>query len=377
MAEVRLKGVTKIFPGSVTAVASCDLCIPDGQFTVLVGPSGCGKSTTLRMIAGLETATSGTIQIGDRVVNDVAPRDRDVAMVFQNYALYPHMNVEKNLRFPLERRRQTSFWRSLLSTTERAKRRDETSAIDERVSNAAKQLEIGEYMHRLPRELSGGQRQRVALGRALVRNPKIFLLDEPLSNLDARLRVAMRSELRQLHRRLGVTMIHVTHDQEEAMSLGDVLVVMKDGVIHQVGPPSEIYDRPADRFVASFVGTPPMNLIEGHVRGTEFVADSEAILPAPTGAVDGPAVLGIRPESMMIGGTIDAAIQSVERLGDRIDVVLDIGGVELTARCESKDGITEGQSCSVSIDTTRLHLFEAVAAGKRLCEDPVATMRRG
>ncbi len=377
MAEVRLKGVTKIFPGGVTAVASCDLCIPDGQFTVLVGPSGCGKSTTLRMIAGLETATSGSIRIGDRVVNDVAPRDRDVAMVFQNYALYPHMNVEKNLRFPLERRRQTSFWRSLLSSTERAKRLAETIAIDERVSNAAKQLEIGEYMHRLPRELSGGQRQRVALGRALVRDPKVFLLDEPLSNLDARLRIAMRSELRLLHRRLGVTMIHVTHDQEEAMSLGDVLVVMKDGVIHQVGPPAEIYDAPVDRFVASFVGTPPMNLIEGHVRGTEFVADSGAILPAPTGAVDGPAVLGIRPESMMIGGTIDATIQSVERLGDRIDVVLDIGGVELTARCESKDGITEGQSCSVSIDTTRLHLFEAVAAGKRLCEDPVATMRRG
>ncbi|MDG1837971.1 MAG: ATP-binding cassette domain-containing protein [Phycisphaerales bacterium] len=377
MAEVRLKGVTKIFHGGVTAVASCDLSIPDGQFTVLVGPSGCGKSTTLRMIAGLETATSGSIRIGDRVVNDVAPRDRDVAMVFQNYALYPHMNVEKNLRFPLERRRQTSFWRSLLSSTERARRRAETIVIDDRVLNAAKQLEIGEYMHRLPRELSGGQRQRVALGRALVRDPKVFLLDEPLSNLDARLRIAMRSELRQLHRRLGVTMIHVTHDQEEAMSLGDVLVVMKDGVIHQVGPPAEIYDAPADRFVASFVGTPPMNLIEGHVRGTEFVADSGAVLPAPIGAVEGPAVLGIRPESMMIGGTIDATIQSVERLGDRIDVVLDIGGVELTARCESKDGITEGQSCSVAIDTTRLHLFEAAAEGKRLCGDPVATMRGG
>ena len=377
MAEVRLKGVTKIFPSGVTAVASCDLCIPDGQFMVLVGPSGCGKSTMLRMIAGLETATTGTIQIGDRVVNDVAPQDRDVAMVFQNYTLYPHLNVEKNVRFPLERRRQTSFWRSLLSSTERAKRRAETSVIDERVSNAAKQLEIGEYMHRLPRELSGGQRQRVAIGRALVRDPKVFLLDEPLSNLDARLRIAMRSELRQLHQRLGVTMIHVTHDQEEAMSLGDVLVVMKDGVIHQVGPPAEIYDAPVDRFVASFVGTPPMNLIEGRVRGTVFVADSGAILPAPTGDVEGPAVLGIRPESIVIGGTIEATMQSVERLGDRIDIVFDISGVKLAARCERKEGITTGQSCSVSIDTTRLHLFETGAAGKRLSVDPVATMGGG
>jgi multiple sugar transport system ATP-binding protein len=364
MAEVRLKGVTKIFPGGVTAVASCDLCIPDGQFTVLVGPSGCGKSTTLRMIAGLETATSGSIRIGDRVVNDVAPRDRDVAMVFQNYALYPHMNVEKNLRFPLERRRQTSFWRSLLSSTERAKRRAETIAIDERVSNAAKQLEIGEYMHRLPRELSGGQRQRVALGRALVRDPKIFLLDEPLSNLDAKLRIAMRAELRKLHRRLGVTMIHVTHDQEEAMTLGDVLVVMKDGVIHQVGPPSEIYDRPADRFVAGFVGTPPMNLLEGDVRGTDFTSSSGVVFTAPVGTAEGAAVLGIRPEAIRLShnGGVLATVTSIERLGDRMDVVFDIDGTSMIGRCEPSE-LIEGQPATITFDVA--HVFDAGDCGAR------------
>jgi multiple sugar transport system ATP-binding protein len=364
MAEVRLEGVRKTYPGGVTAVASCDLLIPDGQFTVLVGPSGCGKSTTLRMIAGLETPSGGTIRIGDRVVNDVPPRDRDVAMVFQNYALYPHMNVEKNLRFPLERRRKTSFWKSLVSGGERSTRRAESKAIDDRVAAASTQLEIEEYLHRLPRELSGGQRQRVALGRALVRDPKVFLLDEPLSNLDAKLRIAMRTELRALHRRLAATMIHVTHDQEEAMTLGDVLVVMKDGVIHQVGPPSEIYDRPADRFVASFVGTPPMNLIEGEVREGVFVSQSGAVLPPPVGTEEGPAVLGIRPEviRMTSGVGVAATVTSIERLGDRMDVVLDVGGTEMTARCDPCV-LTDGQSVTFSIDA--MHVFDADARGVR------------
>lgn len=365
MADVRLKGVTKTFPGPVTAVASCDLVIPDGQFTVLVGPSGCGKSTTLRMIAGLETATSGTIAIGERIVNDVPPRDRDVAMVFQNYALYPHMNVERNLRFPLERRRQTSLWKSLVSGSERAARRAETVAISERVAAAASQLEIADYLHRLPRELSGGQRQRVALGRALVRDPKVFLLDEPLSNLDAKLRIAMRAELRALHRRLGATMIHVTHDQEEAMTLGDVLVVMKDGVIHQVGPPSEIYDRPADRFVASFVGTPPMNLVEGVFQGGVFRSTSGASLPAPTQG-DGSAVLGVRPEAIRVAASSGGSAQvvTIERLGDRMDVVLEVGGTRLTSRMEPVE-IEEGASCTIDFADTGLHVFDADERGLR------------
>ncbi|MCP4759920.1 MAG: ATP-binding cassette domain-containing protein [Planctomycetes bacterium] len=364
MAEVRMTGVTKAFPGGVTAVASCDLTIPNGQFTVLVGPSGCGKSTTLRMIAGLEAVSSGTIHIGDRVVNDVPPRNRNVAMVFQNYALYPHMSVEKNLRFPLERRRATSWLKALMSDNERSRRRDETAVIGERVAEVAAQLEIDTYLRRFPRELSGGQRQRVALGRALVRDPEVFLLDEPLSNLDAQLRLAMRTELRQLHRRLGATMIYVTHDQEEAMALGDVLVVMKDGVIHQVGAPREIYEQPADRFVASFVGTPPMNLVKGEVRGGNFHTTTGASLPAPAGASGGLAVLGIRPESIRVDGAgeLAATVTSIERLGDRMDVVLDIGGVNITARSEPSD-IEEGDQCKVSVEESGIHLFDV--HGKR------------
>ncbi|MDP7029369.1 MAG: ATP-binding cassette domain-containing protein [Phycisphaerales bacterium] len=365
MAEVRLDNVTKTFPGGVTAVASCDLVIPDGQFTVLVGPSGCGKSTTLRMIAGLESPTGGTIRIGDRVVNHVQPRDRDVAMVFQNYALYPHMSVERNLRFPLERRRSTPLWKSIVSANARRRRAAETEAISARVAEAATQLEIDTYLHRLPRELSGGQRQRVALGRALVRDPKVFLLDEPLSNLDARLRLAMRTELRQLHRRLGATMIHVTHDQEEAMTLGDVLVVMKDGVIHQVGSPADIYGEPADRFVASFVGTPPMNLIEGSFQGGEFRSSSGALLPAPNHG-DGAAVLGVRPEAIRVvassGGS--AHVVTIERLGDRMDVVLEVGGTRFTSRMEPME-IEEGASCAVDFTDSGLHVFDADEQGRR------------
>ena len=364
MADVQLNEVTKIYPGGVTAVAACDLQIPDGQFTVLVGPSGCGKSTTLRMIAGLETASSGTIRIGERVVNDVAPRDRDVAMVFQNYALYPHMNVERNLRFPLERRRETSFWKSLISAEQRSARKSETAEIESRVAAAAAQLEIESYLHRLPRELSGGQRQRVALGRALVRDPKVFLLDEPLSNLDAKLRIAMRAELRSLHKRLGATMIHVTHDQEEAMTLGDVLVVMKDGVIHQVGSPSSIYDEPADRFVASFVGTPPMNLIDGEVSAGQFHAKTGAIFDPPNETTTGPAVLGVRPEAIQIGASdgTPAEVKAIERLGDRMDVVFDVGGTALTGRCEPS-AIREGDQ--VTIRVSAAHIFDADERGAR------------
>ncbi len=247
MAEVILEKVGKVFPGDIEAVKDFSLDILDGEFVVLVGPSGCGKSTTLRMIAGLEEITEGTIRIEDRIINDVPPKDRDIAMVFQNYALYPHMTVYKNMAFALKLRK---FPRK---------------QIDERVRETAGILGIEELLNRRPKALSGGQRQRVALGRAIVRNPKAFLFDEPLSNLDAKLRVEMRAELKRLHHQLGTTTIYVTHDQEEAMTLGDRIVVMKDGVIQQVGVPLEVYNRPVNRFVAGFVGTPPMNFLDGRL----------------------------------------------------------------------------------------------------------------
>src|SRR5687768_11476517 len=248
MARVDLEQVTKVFPGGVKAVDSVDLAVADREFVVLVGPSGCGKSTTLRMIAGLEDVTSGTVRIGDRVVNDVPPKDRDIAMVFQNYALYPHMTVYKNMAFALKLRKVPK------------------PQIQQRVIEAAKMLEIEHLLERRPRELSGGQRQRVAVGRAIVREPAAFLFDEPLSNLDAKLRVTTRAELKRLHRRLRTTTIYVTHDQEEAMTLGDRIVVMKDGAIQQADTPLRTYNHPANRFVAGFIGMPPMNFFDGTIR---------------------------------------------------------------------------------------------------------------
>ena len=260
MAEVVLEKAGKTYPGGVRAVEGFDLRIADGEFVVLVGPSGCGKSTTLRMIAGLEEITEGTITIAGTVVNDVHARDRDIAMVFQNYALYPHMTVQRNLSFGLMRRRiHRSRLRALLSSDYRSAMREESAAIDLRVSEAARMLGITDLLDRQPRALSGGQRQRVALGRALVRAPQVFLFDEPLSNLDAKLRVEMRTELRVLHRQLNSTMVYVTHDQEEAMTLGDRLVVMNEGVVQQIDAPTRIYSHPVNRFVAGFVGTPSMN----------------------------------------------------------------------------------------------------------------------
>ena len=254
MATISLGRVGKIYPGGVRAVEGVDLNIAHGEFTVLVGPSGCGKSTLLRMIAGLETITEGVMKIDDLVVNELPPQARDIAMVFQNYALYPHMNVHDNMAFGLLRRRQfPSRLKSILSGAYRAGRRAEHIEISQKVNAAAATLGITQLLDRRPAALSGGQRQRVALGRALVRQPKVFLLDEPLSNLDAKLRVEMRAELRMLHRRLGVTMVYVTHDQEEAMSLGDRVVVLKDGLVQQIAAPQEIYSKPANRFVASFV----------------------------------------------------------------------------------------------------------------------------
>jgi ABC-type sugar transport system ATPase subunit len=304
MAEVILKSVGKVYPGGVRAVQGVDLHVRHGEFIVLVGPSGCGKSTTLRMVAGLEEISEGTIAIGGRVVNDIAPSERDIAMVFQNYALYPHMTVGRNMAFGLERRRRHgSLLRALLSPAYAAERRTESTRIEARVHEAAGLLGLRPLLQRMPRELSGGQRQRVAVGRAIVRDPAVFLFDEPLSNLDAKLRGEMRTELRILHRRLGATMMYVTHDQEEAMGLADRIVVMKDGLVQQIGSPSELYDRPVNRFVAGFIGTPTMNFVEGDVErdGSGLAlrwAGGRITLPAGTSLTTARAAIGIRPDTL-------------------------------------------------------------------------------
>jgi multiple sugar transport system ATP-binding protein len=397
MADVLLTKVSKVYPGGVKAVDAIDLAIADGSFVVLVGPSGCGKSTTLRMIAGLEEISSGTISIGGRVVNDIPARDRDIAMVFQSYALYPHLSVRQNLEFPLlRRRRHASLLRSLVSPSYAQARRAEIAAMADRVEKAAKTLEITALLARKPKELSGGQRQRVALGRALVRDPAVFLLDEPLSNLDARLRLEMRAELRMLHRRTGGTMVHVTHDQEEAMTLGDRLVVMKDGVIRQEGSPIEIYEEPADAFVAGFIGTPAMNLVEGEVTLGDGAARFRAgAASAPAFSIDLPpalaevaakhargerslrVTLGVRPDAVRAAGTttgsenpspIAASLEALERYGDRIDLVLDTGGVRLVSRGEGSGGasLREGAPIAISLDLAKAHLFARDDAAKRL-----------
>src|SRR5919107_5069231 len=282
MAQVALRKIVKMFE-KTPAVQGIDLDIADREFIVLVGPSGCGKSTTLRMVAGLEEATSGEIYIGDQLVNDVPPKDRDIAMVFQNYALYPHMTVYENMSFGLRLRK--------FPKTE----------IKERVENAARILDITNLLERQPKQLSGGQRQRVAMGRAIVRNPKVFLFDEPLSNLDAKLRVQMRTEIRSLHLRLRTTTVYVTHDQIEAMTMADRIVVMRDGHIAQAGSPLDLYDRPANTFVAGFIGSPAMNLIEGVGQGG-FVDVGGMRMPAP--AAEGRRIVyGIRPEHFELGGS--------------------------------------------------------------------------
>ena len=372
MAEVRLEQVGKTYEGGVRAVETMDLDIADGEFLVLVGPSGCGKSTTLRMIAGLEEITDGTITIDGRVVNEVHPSDRDIAMVFQNYALYPHMTVSANLSFGLERRRRhPGRIRALLDPGYRAARREERRSITARVNDAARTLGIEPLLARHPRELSGGQRQRVALGRALVRDPKAFLFDEPLSNLDAKLRVEMRTELRILHRRLGATMIYVTHDQEEAMTLGDRLVVMNDGVVQQVDAPDRVYREPANRFVASFVGTPTMNFVEGALVDGRFESGGLSIpLPATLAATPaGPCTLGIRPDAIEPAEagahSIEGTIESVEFLGDRIDLVLNTPVGRLIGRTAPRSGLSEGDRIPVRLLEEGVHLFEPGPDGVR------------
>lgn len=363
MGRVSLIDVSKVYPGDVKAVDRVSLEIADQEFVVLVGPSGCGKSTTLRMVAGLEDISSGAIRIGERVVNDVAPKDRDIAMVFQNYALYPHMTVYKNMAFGLQLRKKSLG----LSAAD----------IDKKVRETAGLLGITDLLERKPRALSGGQRQRVAVGRAIVRNPQVFLFDEPLSNLDAKLRVEMRSEIKRLQRRLATTTVYVTHDQEEAMTLGDRVVVMKNGVIQQVAPPLEIYAKPANRFVAGFVGTPPMNFVDGVVakNGSGLVFRSGAVeLPLPgsldgalAGRVDREMTLGIRPDLFAVGpegagegrAKLAARVTLVEPLGDRKDVYLATAAKQqLVARLESQAAVAENADIEVFIDMKRVHVFE-------------------
>jgi multiple sugar transport system ATP-binding protein len=302
--------VTKTFAQGTVAVNDLSLEIAEGEFMILVGPSGCGKTTALRMVAGLESITSGRIVIGNRVINDVSPRDRDIAMVFQNYALYPHMTVAKNLAFGLRQRHAPK------------------EEIDRRVREIADMLGLEGLLKRRPAELSGGQRQRVAMGRALVREPKAFLLDEPLSNLDAKLRVAMRAELKRLHQRLEITTIHVTHDQVEAMTLGDRIAVMNEGMLQQVGHPQEVYDRPANLFVAGFIGSPPMNLLRG-VAANGRVEAGDLAFERPD-LPEGEVIIGVRPESFRLASdsasSAELIVEIVEPLGDEVLVHGSIGG---------------------------------------------------
>ena len=394
MADVRLETIGKTYPGGVRAVDGVSLEIADGEFVVLVGPSGCGKSTTLRMIAGLESITDGDLFIDGRKVNTMAARDRDIAMVFQDYALYPHMSVGQNLSFGLLRRRQyPSLMRSLISGSYRRSRHEERTSIRKRVQDAASVLGLSDLLERRPRELSGGQRQRVALGRAIVRDPSVFLLDEPLSNLDAKLRSEMRTELRRLHRQLGATMVHVTHDQEEAMTLGDRLVVMKDGVVQQCGPPAELYEHPANRFVASFIGTPEMNFLKGVIEdGLMFKADGDVRIQLPKErwpslSVGQQVTLGIRPEHLELVSDGDAMFtgkqltpdgdamftgeaEVVEQLGDRTDVILANDHRRMTARIASGSGLREGDSASLRADLSQAHLFAGLDdTGSRLTSE--------
>lgn len=370
MARVTLTDVTKVYPGGVKAVDRVSLAIVDREFVVLVGPSGCGKSTTLRMVAGLEEISGGTIEIDGRVVNQTPPKDRDIAMVFQNYALYPHMSVYRNMAFSLNLRRRELG----LSKAE----------IDRKVREAAELLGIENLLDRKPRALSGGQRQRVAVGRAIVRNPKAFLFDEPLSNLDAKLRVEMRSEIKRLQRRLATTTIYVTHDQEEAMTLGDRVVVMKDGVVHQVASPLEVYDKPVNRFVAAFLGTPPMCFMDGRIVGengdTAFEHGGVRLrLPADLAAAakpcrDRPLVLGIRPDAFAVEQTPGRLAQKmrmrvtlVEPLGDRKDVhMTSPSETKLVGRVDFRAAVSEGQELDMFIDMDRVHLFEPGETGRNI-----------
>jgi multiple sugar transport system ATP-binding protein len=393
MAGVVLERVSRVYPGGVAAVSNFDLEVKDKELVVLVGPSGCGKTTTLRLVAGLEELTAGRILIGDREVSGLAPKDRDIAMVFQNYALYPHMSVYKNMAFGLEMRYGSGWLRRAICRVvwpSRARKLVERrSMIDSRVREAARVLGIDGLLGRMPRDLSGGERQRVALGRAIVREPAAFLFDEPLSNLDARLREETRREIKQLHRRLEATILYVTHDQVEALTLGDRVVVMDRGVVQQIGAPLEVYDNPANRFVAAFIGTPPMNLLAGRL-----VADSDSVVfrggswsarldrrirQLVQRYVGQPVLLGIRAEHVHLTradtgleGPAPAEVRLVEPLGDSTIVHLDLPGVpgadgregepraaRVLCRAEARTQATPGSQVSIYFDMRRAQVFDA------------------
>ncbi|OBZ96911.1 glycerol-3-phosphate transporter ATP-binding subunit [Pararhizobium polonicum] len=351
MAAINITNVSKIYAGGVEAVKSVSIDIDDGEFIVLVGPSGCGKSTLLRMVAGLEAISKGTVEIGDRVINDVEPAERDIAMVFQNYALYPHMTVYNNLAYGLKNR-----------GTPKAE-------IEARVAEAARMLEIEQYLTRKPRALSGGQRQRVAMGRAIVRKPAAFLFDEPLSNLDAKLRVSMRGEIKQLQKRLGTTSLYVTHDQLEAMTLADRLVVLNGGEIEQIGRPLDVYHTPASTFVASFIGSPAMNLLRGTREGRQLHFGSQVLDLGRPAAFPGQITVGIRAEDLRIANPGEQAltlkVDYIEELGAQRLVHGTVDGKKLTASLSPE--IEIGESLSLSIAPERLHFFDA-DTGKRLAQ---------
>jgi multiple sugar transport system ATP-binding protein len=353
MASVEIRDVRKAF-GATNVIHGVNISIRDGEFVVLVGPSGCGKSTLLRMIAGLENITAGEIRIGDRVVNNLPPKERDVAMVFQNYALYPHMTVAANMAFSMKLRGAPK------------------SEIEERVRGAAEILGLSQLLERFPRQLSGGQRQRVAMGRAIVRDPQVFLFDEPLSNLDAKLRVQMRTEIKELHQRLKTTTVYVTHDQIEAMTMADKIVVMHDGLVEQIGAPLELYDRPNNMFVAGFIGSPAMNMIKGHIRNNgsaafEGPAGVKFSLPGAGTASDGqPAVYGVRPEHFSLADDgAEAEVQVIEPTGSELQVVAKLGGEDVIAVFRERHQFKPGDKIRLKPDPRLVHLFDE-ASGQRL-----------
>ncbi|MCL2053676.1 MAG: sn-glycerol-3-phosphate ABC transporter ATP-binding protein UgpC [Oscillospiraceae bacterium] len=370
MASLSLRSIYKKYPGGVVAVSDVNLEIKDKEFIILVGPSGCGKSTTLRMVAGLEEISEGELYIGDRLVNDVAPKDRDIAMVFQNYALYPHMTVFENMAFGLKLRKVP---------------KDE---ISRKVEEAARILDITHLLERKPKALSGGQRQRVALGRAIVRDPQVFLLDEPLSNLDAKLRAQMRTEISKLHQKLGTTFIYVTHDQTEAMTMGDRIVVMKDGFVQQVDSPQNLYESPVNQFVAGFMGSPQMNFIDGILRkidgkySVEFgsedtktsrgkkyyveIPEAKTDEPELSSLIDNEVILGIRPEdihdeemflSAARTGIIDTDVEITEMMGAETYLYLNCEGIPLTARVDPRSTARPLDKIKVAIDPNKIHIF--------------------
>lgn len=371
LAGVTFTGVTKIFGKDVKAVNNLNLEVQDKEFMVLVGPSGCGKTTALRMIAGLEEVSGGDIAIGENKVNDVPPKDRDIAMVFQNYALYPHMNVYDNIAFGLRLRELKSFFWQMANMGEAKKIRE---SIDQRVKDAAKMLDIEKYLHRKPKELSGGQRQRVALARAIVRKPKVFLMDEPLSNLDAKLRIQTRAELIRLHRSLGITTVYVTHDQVEAMTMGQRIAIMKDGVLQQCDEPETVYQCPANKFVAGFIGSPPMNFLDATIKGGRVdVGDFSIPLPAGHAALayEGKKVtLGLRPEAIFdknipgpvhpdTDNTFSAKVDVMEPLGHEYVAYLKAGSQSLIATIDNATKLKIDDVADFVVRLEDIHVFDA------------------